>query len=124
MFRQLQNSTVEKTVSIIVDGEPVCAIEGETVAGVLLRQSPMFTRETPVKGSERAPYCLMGVCFECLAVVDGVPSVQTCLTIVSDGMRVERQKGRREVFVDNAAANSSDDTDGCISKASCKDSVR
>ena len=41
---------------------------------------------------------MMGVCFDCLAVVDGVQSTQTCLTTVSDGMRIERQTGRREVF--------------------------
>jgi len=35
---------------------------------------------------------MMGVCFDCLAVVDDKPSTQTCLTIVSEGMRVERQE--------------------------------
>ena len=37
----------------------------------------------------------MGACFDCLAVVDGVAGVQTCLTPVRDGMRIERQDGAR-----------------------------
>jgi hypothetical protein len=37
---------------------------------------------------------MMGVCFECLAVVDGVTSQQTCLVEVKEGMKVERQHGR------------------------------
>jgi predicted molibdopterin-dependent oxidoreductase YjgC len=104
MFRMLQEPKEGKTLTLIVDGESVVAREGETVAGVLLRISPIFTRITPVGGALRAPYCMMGVCFECLAVVDGTYSIQTCLTTVRDGMRVERQNGRREVCV-NADAS-------------------
>lgn len=85
-------------VSVVIDGRPVAAAEGEMLAAVLLRTPPFTARTTPVSGSPRAPYCLMGVCFDCLAVVDGVASVQTCLLPVRDGMRVERQAGRREVW--------------------------
>ena len=42
-------------------------------------------REPGVRG---APYCMMGVCQECLVRVDGVLH-QACLTRVEDGMRVE-----------------------------------
>jgi D-hydroxyproline dehydrogenase subunit gamma len=98
MFRKLQESAATRPLTILIDGVRVQASEGETVAGVLLRHSPLLTRTTPVKGSARGPFCMMGVCFECLAVVDGVQSTQTCLTVVADGMRVERQTGRREVF--------------------------
>lgn len=85
------------TVSIVVDGETVEASDGELLAAVLLRTPPYYARKTPVSESPRAPYCLMGVCFDCLATVDGVASVQTCLTPVHDGMTVERQAGRREL---------------------------
>jgi NADH dehydrogenase/NADH:ubiquinone oxidoreductase subunit G len=36
---------------------------------------------------------MMGACFECVAIVDGNPGVQTCMTPVHDGMRIERQDG-------------------------------
>ncbi|MBK1710972.1 2Fe-2S iron-sulfur cluster-binding protein [Marichromatium gracile] len=48
-------------------------------------------------GTPRAPFCMMGVCFDCLAVIDGVPSTQSCLVTVQEGMQVERQYGRRSV---------------------------
>jgi predicted molibdopterin-dependent oxidoreductase YjgC len=35
----------------------------------------------------------MGVCFDCLVVVDGRPNVRACMTWVADGMRVSRQDG-------------------------------
>lgn len=96
MFRKLHEPD-GGTVTIEIDGEPVVAEAGETVAAVLLRQPEGWCRLTPVSGSPRAPYCMMGVCFECLAVVDGAPSVQTCLRTVADGMRVERQRGRPRI---------------------------
>src|SRR5699024_6405400 len=75
MFKQIIDKDTE-TLTIYVDGAPVQAIAGETVAGVVLRLSSPVIRKTPVKGQMRAPYCLMGVCFECLAIVDGEASSQ------------------------------------------------
>jgi predicted molibdopterin-dependent oxidoreductase YjgC len=98
MFRKLHDPGAN-AVTIYIDGAEVAAEAGETVAAVLLRQPEAWTRTTPVSGSPRAPYCLMGVCFECLAEVDGVASVQTCLTPVTVGMRIVRRQGLRELAV-------------------------
>jgi succinate dehydrogenase/fumarate reductase-like Fe-S protein len=35
----------------------------------------------------------MGVCFDCLVVVNGVPNTLACMTLVASGMRIERQVG-------------------------------
>jgi len=97
MFRKLSNAGGPiGGLTVFIDNQPVEAEEGETVAGVLLRLSNPIARTTPVNGSPRAPFCMMGVCFECLAIVDGMASTQTCLVTVKDGMRIERQHGRRE----------------------------
>ncbi|WP_250482400.1 (2Fe-2S)-binding protein [Caballeronia sp. GACF5] len=96
MFRKL-NEPVGYTLTVFIDGEPVEAESGETVAAVLLRQPIVRSRTTPVNESPRAPFCMMGVCFDCLVVVDGVASVQSCLVSVQQGMRIERQFGRRRL---------------------------
>lgn len=96
MFRKLREP-VSPTLTIFIDGEPVAAELGESVAAVLLRQSEPWSRRNPVTQSKRAPFCMMGVCFECLAEVDGVASTQTCLKQVQDGMRVVRQLGMRVI---------------------------
>jgi predicted molibdopterin-dependent oxidoreductase YjgC len=95
MFRTLHEAAL--TVAIHIDGVPVAAAAGETVAAVLLRQPEAWSRTTPISGARRAPYCMMGVCFDCLAEVDGISSVQTCQTAVRDGMVVRRQMGRRSL---------------------------
>lgn len=96
MFRKLHEAG-RASVTIEIDGQSVTADEGETVAAVLLRQSEAWNRLTPVSGSPRAPFCMMGVCFDCMAEVDGVSSVQTCLVTVREGMSVARQIGKRRI---------------------------
>ncbi|MBY5775365.1 (2Fe-2S)-binding protein [Rhizobium leguminosarum] len=96
MFRKLHDPE-QRALTVYIDGLAVPAEKGESVAAVLLRQDVEWSRITPVKGTRRGPYCLMGVCFDCLAEVDGVGSVQTCLIPVQDGMRVARQRGKRSL---------------------------
>ena len=79
-------------VTIELDGSSVEAYEGETVAAVLLAQGEAATRRT-VRGEPRGIFCGMGVCFDCLVVVDGVPNTRACMTWVRDGLRVQRQDG-------------------------------
>jgi D-hydroxyproline dehydrogenase subunit gamma len=92
MFRKLHEP--ESAISIEIDGVRVIAEEGESVAAVLLRQPEIWSRVDPLTGGTRAPYCMMGACFECIVEVEGVASVQACLTLVRDGMTVRRQRAR------------------------------
>jgi D-hydroxyproline dehydrogenase subunit gamma len=94
MFRRLVES--KAAVALTVDGKPISARAGDTVAAALLAAGIDHTRTTPVSGAPRAPYCMMGVCFECLMSIDGVGSRQACLVPVRDGMQVETQRGKRE----------------------------
>ncbi|HEY1411513.1 MAG TPA: (2Fe-2S)-binding protein [Rhodopila sp.] len=84
-------------LTIFFDGRLIAACSGDSIAVALLAAGITTTRMTPVLGAPRGPYCLMGACFECLAVVDGRPNVQTCMTEVHDGMRIERQDGARTI---------------------------
>jgi predicted molibdopterin-dependent oxidoreductase YjgC len=79
-------------VSLTLDGRPVTAYEGESVAGMMLAEGHAATRTTQ-GGEPRGVYCGMGVCFDCLVVVDGVPNTRACTTWVHDGMAVSRQNG-------------------------------
>jgi predicted molibdopterin-dependent oxidoreductase YjgC len=79
-------------VSFTLDGRTVAAYEGESVGGVLLAEGHVATRTTQ-SGKPRGIYCGMGVCFDCLVVVDGVPNTRACVTWVREGMVVSRQDG-------------------------------
>jgi sarcosine oxidase subunit alpha len=94
MFKRLADPGTP--VAITVDGKAVHASSGDTVAAALLAAGIDHCRTTPVTGAPRAPYCLMGVCFDCLVSIDGVGSRQACLVPVREGMKVETQVGKRE----------------------------
>ena len=79
-------------VSLTLDGRPVTAYEGESVATLLLAEGHVAMRTTQ-GGAARGVYCGMGVCFDCLVVVDGVPNTRACVTWVCEGMAVARQDG-------------------------------
>jgi predicted molibdopterin-dependent oxidoreductase YjgC len=70
---------------------------GRSVAAALLAAGVQRFRATPVSGAPRAPYCMMGACFECLVEIDGVPSRQSCLVTVRDGMRIHSQEGASDL---------------------------
>jgi len=93
MFRR-RHDQPEAAVTIYVDGEPVNARAGDTVAATLLANGFTWTRQAPVSKTKRAPYCLIGHCHECLVEVDGIHGQQACLTAVSDGMHVRRRGGQ------------------------------
>jgi copper chaperone CopZ len=86
---------------ILVDGEPIVAFAGETVAAALLAAGRREVRRTPRRSAPRGMYCGIGICFDCVMTIDGRPNVRTCQTEVRPGMRVESQvgEGRWQVAV-------------------------
>ncbi len=100
MFRRLaftDAAPVPATVAIDVDGTPVAARAGDSVAAALLNAGIVPFRTTPVSGAPRTPLCMMGICFDCLVEIDGVANRQACMVAVRDGMRVRRQHAARRV---------------------------
>ncbi|MBT4890087.1 MAG: (2Fe-2S)-binding protein [Rhodospirillales bacterium] len=85
-------------VTLTIEGKSISVDQGTSVAAAALVSGLIITRTTPVDGSRRAPYCLMGVCYECLMTIDGVANQRACQTIVREGMVVLRQDGKREVM--------------------------
>ncbi len=92
MFKQLPNDQAE-TVSLMLNGKTVQTPLGITVAAMALAQGLRSTRTTPVSNSNRAPFCMMGVCYECLMIIDGKPNQRACATYVREGMQIETQQG-------------------------------
>ncbi len=84
----------EGPLRLTLDGVAIRAHAGDSVAAAVLAQSGDATRQTG-KGTPRAAFCMMGVCFDCLMEIDGQPNIQACQTPVRDGMVLRRQLGLR-----------------------------
>lgn len=73
-------------IELTVDGEPLRAPAGQSVAAVLLAAGRRTLRDSP-GGTPRGLYCGIGVCQECRVVVDGIV-VRSCVTPAAAGMRI------------------------------------
>ena len=96
-------STIPENGSIVhlqFDGEEITAFDGDNLAAALLRAGKVEFR-TAAKDDPRGPYCMMGVCFECLVEIDGIGHQQACLLSVKNGMIIKREKAKRLVFDDH-----------------------
>lgn len=91
MFRRLREPSDK--VTILFDGHPLSVASGETLAAALLASGVSFFRSSVVGKKPRAPYCMIGVCHECLVTIDGMRNRQSCLVEVREGMVVESQHG-------------------------------
>ncbi len=80
------------TVTISVDGRPLAVPVGHTVAAALLAAGQRTWRDTR-SGAPRGLFCGIGVCFDCLIVVNGLPDVRACQRVVADGDDVRTQRG-------------------------------
>jgi len=87
MFRR----AVVTPLTMSFDGRSVPAREGDSVASALLAAGIAVTRRTLVSGAPRGPWCMMGACFDCVAVIGGRRGVRTCMTPAREGLRVETQ---------------------------------
>lgn len=79
-------------LQIEVDGEPVDSFEGETIAAAIIASGRRTFRRTARNDAPRGIFCGMGICFDCMMTVNGVPNVRTCVTPVEAGMKVETQR--------------------------------
>ena len=88
------NGNIERgaTVTIDLNGKPVTAYLGESVATALLSEE-VFAMRTTTLGESRGVFCGMGVCFDCLVVVDDKPNTRACMTWVKAGMNIRTQDG-------------------------------
>jgi sarcosine oxidase subunit alpha len=75
-------------VTFTVDGASVSSPEGEPLATALACAGLLQLRMSPRAAAPRGAFCFMGVCQECVVVVDGALR-QACLTPVRAGLRVE-----------------------------------
>lgn len=80
-------------VSILVNGRTVSADARDSVAAILLLEGYLAVRVNRPSSVERAPFCMMGTCFDCLVTVDGELDVQSCLTPVREGMQIMTGSG-------------------------------
>ena len=92
MFRRIEQQGSD-TVTVRIENREFQVPAGISVAAAVLLCGYKKVRTTPVSASPRLPFCMMGICFDCLMSIDGVANQQACQVEVSDNMTIEYQHG-------------------------------
>jgi glycine/D-amino acid oxidase-like deaminating enzyme len=82
-----------------MDGVPVRALEGESIAAALIADGRRQFR-TDRDGRARGFSCGMGVCGECELFQDSGIPLRACMTAAQPGMRLRSSRYRREIPTD------------------------
>jgi predicted molibdopterin-dependent oxidoreductase YjgC len=78
------------------EGQSISAHQGETIGAALMAAGILTFRTTRLQGRPRGLFCGIGLCFDCLVAVNGIPNQQACLVAVKPDMRVQAQIGTGE----------------------------
>jgi D-hydroxyproline dehydrogenase subunit gamma len=74
------------SIRLWINEHPLDVPAGITVAAAIAQLGLPCRRS--VSGLWRAPFCGMGVCFECRVKIDGAAQQRACMILVRDGMQV------------------------------------
>lgn len=89
-----------QTLTVSIDGTSLAGSEGQTIAGVLLGSGQLGWRTTSIGGRPRGVFCGIGVCFDCIAEVNGERDVRLCQRRARDGDVVHSQQDALPVAVE------------------------
>ena len=82
-----------RKIVFYLDGQPIEAYEGESVAIALYAIGIDVFSWSPRLSRPRGLYCMIGKCSSCFMKVNGIPNTKTCRLPVREGLKVIRQKG-------------------------------
>jgi predicted molibdopterin-dependent oxidoreductase YjgC len=79
--------------TIELDGEAIHVEPGQSVAAALIAAGVRSWRRTRAGDRPRGVFCGIGVCFDCLATINGTPNRRACLVEAAPGDVVTTQHG-------------------------------
>ena len=92
MWKRLEEVKRGAPFTIQVDGEPVTAYQGETLATVILVAGKEMMRKTLKYQSPRSYYCGMGICNDCLVELEDGTKVRACQTLADPCIKIKKYK--------------------------------
>lgn len=76
-------------ISFTFNGEAFTCESGQSVAAALIAADILELRKTRFENEPRSIFCGIGICFDCVVVIDGVANQRSCLIQAKPGMKVE-----------------------------------
>jgi len=80
-------------IKFYFDDQEITGLIGQSVGAALLANGDRILRKTRFHEKDRGVFCGIGVCFDCLVVIDGLANQRACITEIKSGMKVQTQVG-------------------------------
>lgn len=77
------------SITFTFNGREFSGEAGQSIAAALIAADQRELRRTRFDSQARSIFCGIGVCFDCVVVVNGVANQRSCLIEIRDGMNVE-----------------------------------
>ena len=84
---------LQSDLQFTFDDQIISAKSGQSVGAALLAADVRKLRTTRFDQNPRGVFCGIGVCFDCLVVIDGITNQRACIVEVKPGMKVQTQVG-------------------------------
>jgi len=76
-------------VNFTFNGKSISCEEGQSIAAAMIAVGNRELRTTRFGDEPRSIFCGIGVCYDCVVVVNGVANQRSCLIEAKDAMKVE-----------------------------------
>ena len=76
-------------ITFTFNGQDVSCESGQSIAAALIAEGNRELRSTRFGDKPRSIFCGIGVCFDCVVVIDGVANQRSCVIAAKQGMKVE-----------------------------------
>ena len=86
------STSAKREVTFTFNGETFKGVEGQSIAAALMARGVRELRKTRFDEEPRLIFCGIGVCFDCVVVVNGVANQRACLIEIVEGAKIESQK--------------------------------
>jgi aerobic-type carbon monoxide dehydrogenase small subunit (CoxS/CutS family) len=80
---------VTQKITFTFNGRDVSCESGQSIAAALIADGNRELRSTRFGDKPRSIFCGIGVCFDCVVVIDGVANQRSCVIAAKQGMKVE-----------------------------------
>ena len=80
-------------IKFYFNDQEITGLTGQSVGAALIANGDRILRKTRFNEKGRGVFCGIGVCFDCLVVIDGISNQRACITEIQSGMKVQTQVG-------------------------------
>jgi len=80
-------------IKFYFNDQEIAGLAGQSVGAALLANGDRILRKTRFNEKGRGVFWGIGVCFDCLVVIDGISNQRACITEIKSGMKVQTQVG-------------------------------